>query len=429
MKSELKSQQSLSLWDSSAVEPDYLNTFSSDGEKVDFVIVGGGFTGLSTALFASESGLNVHVLEKEKIGFGGSGRNSGLVNAGVWLPPSEVIKLLGKTEGTNFLKVFGAAPQFVFDLIEKYQIRCEVTHSGTIHAAHAHSGMNNLKQRYADWNSLGAPVKLLNKDEVTNLTGTDKFFGGLLDGRAGTINPMGYCRGLARVAKNAGAQISTGVEVLKLKKNQGYWEVNTNQGKLFAKYVLLATNAYTDNLWPNLKNIFTIINFFQIATQSLGQNSDYILPERQGLWDTGKIMVSIRKDEKNRLVLGSMGTFTGSVNRGLSNRWGRKQLRRLFPDISYATFEEGWFGKIALTSDHLPRIYRLDENLFTTIGYNGRGITTGTIFGNAIVEMIKSGTQDSLPLPITELQTDPLSFAKSSFYKLAFYANQLYKSI
>ena len=429
MEAELTGKQSLSLWDSSAAESDYQNTFSSDGEKVDIAVIGGGYTGLSTALFAAESGLNVHVLEKEKIGYGGSGRNSGLVNAGVWLPPSDVLKLLGKSEGTKFLKIFGDAPKFVFDLIEKYQIRCEVTHSGTIHAAHAPSGMNNLKKRFNDWNSFGAPVKLLSPDEVTTMTGTNKFFGGLLDNRAGTINPMGYCRGLARVANNTGAQISTGVEVLKLTKNQKLWEVKTSQGSLIAKYVLLATNAYTDDLWPNLKRIFTVIHFLQMATESLESISEYILPERQGLWDTGKIMISLRKDLENRLILGSMGSVIGNLDRGLSKRWGKTQLKRLFPDIGDVIFEEAWQGQIALTPDHLPRIYNLDENLFTTIGYNGRGITTGTIFGKAIVDMIKTGSKESLPLSITELRIDPFASTKSSLYKLAFFANQLYKSI
>ena len=84
MESEQSNQNSLSLWDSSAAEENYQNSSLVDGERVEFVIVGGGFTGLSAALFAAQSGLNVHVLEKEKIGFGGSGRNVGLVNAGVW---------------------------------------------------------------------------------------------------------------------------------------------------------------------------------------------------------------------------------------------------------------------------------------------------------------------------------------------------------
>ena len=429
MKSDSFKQDPLSLWDQTASEEDFQNTSSVDGKKVEFAIVGGGFTGLSAALFAAQSSLSVRVLEKERIGFGGSGRNVGLVNAGVWLPPSVVLSVLGKSAGENFLKIFSAAPQFVFDLIEKYQIRCNGTRTGTIHAAHAPSGLVNLKKRFNDWQQLGESVELLSKDEVSKLVGTNAFCGGLLDNRTGTINPMGYCRGLARVAFDAGAKISINTKVTNISKDQEYWRVTTNQGTLFAKYVLLATNAYTDSLWPYLKNIFTKIHFFQIATNPIDSINDTILPNRQGIWDTGKIMFTLRKDHMDRLILGSMGSVIGNKNNGLTQRWGKKQLNRLFPDLRNIEFEDTWDGQIALTPDHLPRIYQLEENLFASIGYNGRGITTGTIFGNAVVEMIKSGSTDSLPLPLANIRTDRFSSTKSNLFRLAFFANQFFKSI
>ena len=223
------------------------------------------------------------------------------------LPPSDVMSILGKSIGGQFLKTFSAAPQFVFDLIEKYQIRCNVTRTGNIHAAHAPSGFKNLENRFKDWQQMGEPVKLLSKSEVTTLVGTNAFYGGLLDNRTGTINPMGYCRGLARVALSAGAQISTGIEVKKLAKDQDRWRIETDHGTLLAKYVLIATNAYTDNLWPQLRKFLTIIHFFQIATNTLGPLSDSILPERQGIWDTGRIMFSLRKDKHEPIDIGFNG--------------------------------------------------------------------------------------------------------------------------
>ncbi len=429
METNQSNQKPLSLWDTTADEKNYQNSSTIDGEKVEVAIVGGGFTGLSTALFAAQSGINAHVLEQERIGFGGSGRNVGLVNAGIWLPPSNVMSILGKSTGEYFLKTFGAAPQFVFDLIEKFQIQCNATRTGTIHAAHSPSGFKNLEKRFNYWRQIGEPVELLPKEKVSQLVGTDAFYGGLLDYRAGTINPMGYCRGLARVAIDAGAKISTNTKVTKISKEQEYWLVETNQGILFAKHVVLATNAYTDSLWLNLKKIITNIDFFQIATKPLGSIGDDILPERQGIWDTGKIMFSLRKDNMNRLILGSMGATIGTKDQGLTQRWAKKQLNKIFPTLENINFDYIWSGQIALTADHLPRVFQLEKNLFAAIGYNGRGITTGTIFGKAIAEMIKSGSESSLPLPLANLQTDPFSSAKSNLFKFAFLANQLIKSI
>ncbi|MBM7070311.1 FAD-binding oxidoreductase [Actibacterium sp. 188UL27-1] len=421
-------KSAISLWDSSSAEEDYANE-GLPGDEVDVAIVGGGFTGLSTALHCAELGLSTQVMEAKQIGFGGSGRNVGLVNAGVWHPPAKVREKLGDTYGQRFVQRFGDGPEKVFSLIERHQIRCEVTKTGTIHAAHAPAGFVDLKARFKEWERLGAPVQLLNRHEVSQLTGTDAFFGGLLDARAGTVNPMGYCRGLARAARGAGAAITTGVPVTKLQKEGPSWRVDTDKGPVVAKSVVLGTNAYTDDLWPGLRNVFTKIHYFQLATEPLGERVRHILPERQGLWDTGQIMFSLRRDMEDRLIIGSMGTVLGSKDGGLSHRWARKQLKRLFPDLGPVTFEEAWHGQIAMTPDHLPRIHKLDEGLFTSIGYNGRGITTGTLFGEAIARLLTGADPNDLPLPLTDITTVPSAPIMSRLYQTAFTANQILKAI
>ncbi|MFK8083407.1 MAG: NAD(P)/FAD-dependent oxidoreductase [Granulosicoccus sp.] len=422
------SANSISLWDASAEENNYTNAFTNT-ENVDVVIVGGGFTGLSTALHCAERGLSAHVLEAKQIGYGGSGRNCGLVNAALWLPPQDVRGQLGQTYGPRFIEQFGNGPEAVFSLIEKHQIRCEATRTGTIHAAHSASGFRELQARAEEWSRLGEPVDLIERDAVAELVGTRVFHGGLLDHRAGTINPMGYCRGLARAALGAGATISTGVRATKLTKSDNGWIVITDQGELHAKAVILGTNAYTDGLWPELKKVFTMIHYFQLATKPLGGEASHVLPGRQGLWDTGQIMFNYRRDAYDRLLIGSMGTILGDTTKGLSQRWARKQISRIFPDLGEVEFEQAWYGQIAMTPDHLPRIYELEKNLFTPIGYNGRGITTGTVFGKAMAQILTGMDKSELPLPVTALSTVPSAPFYKRLYQVAFTANQMIKSI
>ena len=421
-------KDAISLWDASAQEQDYHAPSATD-INVDVAVVGGGFTGLSTALHCTEKGLSAHVLEAEQIGFGGSGRNCGLVNAALWLPPQKVREKLGETYGPRFIKKFGSGPEYVFSLIEKHQIRCEVTRTGTIHAAHGPSGFTDLQERHKEWQRLGEPVDLLTRAEVSDMIGTGHFHGGLLDNRCGTINPMGYCRGLARAALGAGATISTGVRATKLRCDGDLWKVETDQGVITAKAVVLGTNAYTDDLWPDLKRVFTTINYFQLATKPLGQEAAHILPGKQGLWDTGQIMFNVRRDAYDRLLVGSMGKVIGSKDRGLSHRWAKKQIARIFPTLGPVEFEEAWHGQIAMTPDHLPRIYELETNLFTPIGYNGRGITTGTMFGETIAGLLTGMDRADLPLPMTDMSTVASAPIVSRIYQSAFTANQILKAI
>lgn len=417
----------ISLWDHSSEEPAYANPNARES-RVDVAIVGGGYTGLSTALHGALKGLSCHVLEAAEIGHGGSGRNVGLVNAGLWLPPQQVEHLLGKTHGGALVRTLGEMPDYVFSLIEHHQIRCEATRAGTIHAAHAASGLRDLEARAAGWQALGAPVRLLSAEETAEKTGTVKFHGGLLDARAGTINPMGYVRGLARAARAAGAEISTQTKVLSLQKDGADWKVETDRGVITAGRVVLATNAYSADLWPKLAQSFTPIHFFQLATAPLGAEASAILPEGQGLWDTGKIMFSLRRDRAGRLIIGSMGSVVGGTA-GLSRRWAERKLRRLFPDLGTLDFEDAWHGQIAFTPDHLFRIHRLDEGLYAPVGYNGRGITTGTLFGRALADLFAGAPEESLPLPISDLVPDRGRAVKTQLYRSAFLAKQAAESI
>lgn len=421
-------ESEISYWDRSAAEPDVDAPLTGD-TTADVAIIGGGFTGLSTALHGADRGLDCLVLEAERIGHGGSGRNVGLVNAGVWHPPAAVRNALGPTYGPRFVERFGAAPDYVFSLIERHQIRCEPMRNGTIHAAHAPGALKGLRARHDEWRKLDAPVEMLSAEEAQAMVGGGRFAGGLYDRRAGTVNPMGYVRGLARAALGAGARIATGIRATGLRHSGDGWRVSTPQGTVQARTVVLATNAYTDDLWPGLSGGFTLIPYFQLATEPLGEAADRILPGRQGLWDTAQIMTSLRKDVAGRLMIGSMGRVMGDAKAGISRRWADRTLQRWFPDLGPVDFATAWHGYIALTPDHLPRIHKLAEGLYTPIGYNGRGITTGTVFGKAMAELLTGMDPADLPLPMSDVRQDRAAPIRARVYGAAFAANQIVKGV
>ncbi len=417
-----------SLWASTSAEPEP-ESDALPAEQVDVAIVGGGYTGLSTALHSAQQGLSAHVIEAHRIGHGGSGRNVGLVNAAAWLPPGEVRKRLGPQYGPRFISRFSDAPRLVFELIERFQIRCEAVRNGTIQAAHSPKGFDGLKDRFAEWQKLGAPVRLLGRGEIQEMAGTAAFHGGLLDRRAGTINPMGYCRGLARAARAAGAGITTDARATGLARENGRWRVATSDGTLFADAVVIATNAYTDSLWPGLQGVFSSMRYLQLATEPMGSEAADILPGRQGLWDTAPIMSNFRRDAKDRLLVGTMGQIFGNARFGLTQRWARRKISRVFPQLGSVRFQHAWHGRFAMTPDHLPRILKLEEGLWSPIGYNGRGITTGTVFGRAMAELLQGMDRSELPLAVTRLSAAPQARLRSRMLDLAFATRQAWGSV
>jgi len=371
----------------------------------EVAIIGAGYTGLSTALHLSELGVAASVVESVEVGFGGSGRNAGFVNAGVWVQPDRVSETLGPHYGERLLRTFGDAPNYVFQLIRKHAIDCDANHNGTLHCAVGRAGLRNLEKRAAQWRSRGVHVDLLDAPHTAAKVGSTAFSGALFDRRAGTIQPLAYARGLAWAAVGKGARIFTGEPVIAVEKQQAGWVIRTRTGSIRAKWVVVATDAYTTDVWPELRRQQIHLPYFNFATPPLDHRlRQLILPAGLAIWDTRSVLSSMRLDRQGRLVLGSVGALKGRALR-VHRAWAFRTLRRIFPQLGDFTFESEWYGRIGMTENSVPRFHKLDGNVIAIGGYNGRGIAPGTVCGRLLAEYVCGTLSDSdLPLPLTQPQ-------------------------
>jgi len=397
--------------------------------RADVAIVGGGYTGLSAALHLARRGMKAVVLEARQIGFGGAGRNVGLVNAGMWVMPDELPNVLGPVYGDRLLALLGDAPKAVFELVAKYGMQCELQQHGTLHCAVGAKGLDELKQREAQWRARGAPVELLSAEETAKKTGTQAYAGALLDRRAGTIQPLAYVRGLAGAAIAEGAGVYTDSPATEVQAAGARWRVVTAGGTVIADWVVMATDAYTQGPWEIIRREQVHLPYFNLATAPLPDAvRTPILPGREGCWDTQEVLSSFRMDAKGRLVFGSVGALRGTGH-AIHRDWGRRALRRIFPQLGEVRFEAEWYGQIGMTDDNLPRFHRFADRVIGCSGYNGRGIAPGTVMGRTLASLIAGEiTEDDLPLPVTAAQEAKLRPVKEVFYEVGAQAVHLIDS-
>ncbi|MGJ8527199.1 NAD(P)/FAD-dependent oxidoreductase [Maritalea sp.] len=412
----IKTKFNNNLWAKTANPVNPLPPLEGD-IKADLIIVGGGFTGCSAALEASKNGLSVVLLEAETIGFGGSGRNVGLVNAGLWTPPNEVEDVLGKDAGEKLNTTLAAAPDLVFSLIDKYQIDCDATRNGTLHCAHSKSGLVDLQSRFDQQTERNAPVDLLSQSDTKLRTGSNAFHGALFDPRAGTIQPLSYCLGLATAAIGKTAQLFEKSPVTQIVRENQKWLVKTERGTATAPNIIVATNAYTNGEVPEQQPQFSLVHYFQLATEPLTQTErQNILPALEGCWDTAMVMSSFRFDRDGRFLLGSVGSLNHAAS-SAHKFWAQKKLAALYPQLAGKKLDYAWHGRIAMTKDHLPKIVEFGPNAYSVFGYSGRGIGPGTVFGTALARSISTGDKSHLPVAPLKQYREQMTSLSSLYYE------------
>jgi L-pipecolate oxidase len=404
------------LWRHSAAESISTAPLAGD-HQCDLVVIGGGYTGTSAALSAAEQGASVCLLEARDIGYGGSGRNVGLVNAGLWLPPETICRQMGAAPGRKLIDDLGQAPDRVFGLIDKHAIDCEATRNGTLHNAHNAAGMRDITERHRQLLATDAPVTLLDADEARARNGSTRVFGALHDARAGTIQPRAYCLGLARAAQQAGAQLHESSPAQMIRHDGAQWIVKTPGGVVRARALIQATNGYHLGNTGAPMPQYVPIWFSQLATKPLPEalRRD-ILAGGEGCWDTALVMNSWRLDLAGRLIIGAMGDISHAAG-GLHRGYLRRKLAALYPQLADQPLDYGWSGRIAMTSDHIPKTVELGPRGLSTFGYSGRGIGPGTSFGIAMARAVLEGDNSKLPLPVIKAHREHFPGLRAIYYE------------
>jgi gamma-glutamylputrescine oxidase len=354
----------------------------------DVCVIGGGFTGLSAALNLAEQGMDVVLLEAERIGYGASGRCGGLIGSGQRKDVLETERLFGYERSRQLWDFAEAAKTEIRSRVAQHDIRCDLQ-QGQLVGIH--------KKRYLGWARRLSDVladrydyphtRALGRDEAREMVATDDFLEGLYDSEAATLHPLNYTLGLARAARAAGATIFERSRVTNYTRSDPA-TVTTAGGSVDANFVVVACNGYLGKLEPRLAGKIMPINNFMIATEPLGEErARQLINGRFGVHDTRFVVDYFRLSDDHRLLFGGGENYRRGFPRNI-DAFVRPYMLKLFPQLADVRTEFAWGGALSVTVNRLPHVGRLPPNLYFAQGYSGHGISIANFAGKIIAEAI-----------------------------------------
>ena len=406
-----------SLWAHVSAPGPALPALEGD-QTSEVVIIGAGYTGLSTAIHLREMGVAATVIEAAEPGWGASGRNNGqVIPTLAGHDPSAMVARHGEA-GERFNALLRDSAAYLFDLVRRYDIAADAEQTGWVQPVHSPGRFKLAEKRVREWSALGAPVELLDRAAVSQMLGSDAWFGGFWNRTGGHINPLALARGLADVAVKRGAVIYARSPAREIARSNDRWTVRSADGSVTARALVLATNAYTDVFAPDLapqiaREVIPVFSW-QMATTHISDNiAKTIIPARQAMSDTHRDLHFARGRAPGGGAGGAplcRGGDGANLRRLVSAR-----LKRLWPQLGDVGFDFVWNGYIGMTPDSLlhpevpgfPRIHSLGPNAFAWVGCNGRAVALSVSLGRELARATQGAALDTLGLPLSEPKPQP----------------------
>lgn len=357
--------------------------------SADVVVLGAGYSGLSSALHLAERGYKVVVLEAAKVGYGASGRNGGqIVNS-----YSRDIDVIEKTYGQDSARALGAmmfeGGDIIRELIERYRIACDHRPGGAFVAftdrqKHALAEQKTLWARYGN-----TTMELLEGEAIKTVVNSDRYRAALVDHKSGHIHPLNLALGEATAIESLGGVVCEDSAVTGITRG-GQLIFHTAKGSVKARFGVITGNAYLGNLVPELAAKSMPCGTQVITTEVLGEDvSRALLPAGYCVEDCNYVLDYYRMTADHRLLYGSGVTYGGGDPASIE-RFIRPKLEATFPRLKGVKFDFSWGGDFLLTLTRIPQLGRLDDNLYYAQGYSGHGVCTSHLAGRLIAEAMSA---------------------------------------
>lgn len=354
--------------------------------KADVCVVGGGFTGVSAALHLAEQGAVVALVEAETVGFAASGRNGGQIHTGLRKDQAELERWLGPVHAHDLWSLTEEAKRLVRDLVGRHAIACDLK-AGLVIAAHNARALRALADDTAHLaRAYGYyAARMMDAGETTAALGTGIYPGGRFDSGGGHLHPLRFVRGLASAAEKAGAAIWERTPALALDVSGSEVVVRAAGGTVTAGHVILATDAFSGALAPELAPYIGHVESFVTATAPLPPPlAALILPSDAAVADTRHVLDYYRKSADSRLLFaGRESYFRPPADIAALVR---PRMLHVYPALADVPTEFAWRGTVGITRTRMPHFGRLRERILFAHGYSGQGVALACLGGKLLAE-------------------------------------------
>ncbi|MFB2858258.1 NAD(P)/FAD-dependent oxidoreductase [Aeromonas hydrophila] len=359
--------------------------------NAEVCIIGGGFSGLNTAINLAEAGYKVVLLEAHRIGWGASGRNGGQLIRGIGHDTSQFARWIGD-EGVRELDLMGLeAVELVRERIERFNIDCDLRW-GYCDLATRQRHLAGFAEEAALLASLGYrhEVKLVAREDIHSVVGSDRYIGGMIDMGSGHLHPLNLALGEARAAASLGVALFEQSRVVHIDYGDRL-QVTTAHGRVSADYLVIGCNAYLNDLNPELGGKVLPAGSYILATEVLEKRlRQRLLPQNMAVCDQNVALDYYRLSADGRLLFGGACNYSGRDPRDIK-AFMLPKLLRVFPELADTAIEFQWGGMIGIGANRLPQIGRLPEqpNVFYAQAYSGHGLNATHMAGKLVAEAIK----------------------------------------
>ncbi|ANY90659.1 MULTISPECIES: NAD(P)/FAD-dependent oxidoreductase [Pseudomonas] len=366
-----------------------------EGEhSADVCIVGGGYSGLNTAIELAERGLSVILLEARRIGWGASGRNGGQLIRGVGHGLEQFLPIIGE-QGVHSLKLMGLeAVDIVRERVERHAIACDLTW-GYCDLANKPGELEGFAEDAEELRNLGYrhELRLVPASDMHSVVGSDRYVGGLIDMGSGHLHPLNLALGEARVAASLGVKLHELSEVTRIDYGPQV-QVHTAKGRVRANTLVLCCNAYHNDLNRELGGKVLPAGSYIIATEPLGEDrARQLLPQNMAVCDQRVALDYYRLSADHRLLFGGACHYSGRDPKDIA-AYMRPKMLKVFPQLADVRIDYQWGGMIGIGANRLPQIGRLTSqpNVYYAQAYSGHGVNATHLAGRLLGEAI-SGQQ------------------------------------